>query len=84
MAVTSRCACRQLLLNHPTTTLVRIKAMTTEAAMVTATAIRKLNSSTVMMFLSMPKGSWTSLRRVFDVVLSKMFRAHPTQRARGK
>jgi 1,2-phenylacetyl-CoA epoxidase catalytic subunit len=77
-------ACHQFLLNHPTTMLVRIKAMTAEAAMVTATAIRKLNNSTVMMFLSKPKGSWTSLRRVFDVGVSKMFRAHPTQRGRGK
>jgi len=45
----------QLLLNHPTTTLVRIKAITAHAASVTATAMRKLNNSTVMMFLCMPK-----------------------------
>ena len=45
----------KLPLIHPTTTLVRIKAITADAASVTATAMRKLNNSTVMMFLCMPK-----------------------------
>jgi hypothetical protein len=50
----------QLLLIHPTTTLVRIKAITADAASVTATAMRKLNNSTVMMFLCMPKPAHTT------------------------
>jgi len=50
----------QLLLIHPTTTLVRIKAITANAASVTATAMSKLNKSIVMMFLSMPKSAHTT------------------------
>ena len=45
----------QLLLNNPAIMLARIKARTAEAAMATATAIRKSNSSTIMMFFSMPQ-----------------------------
>ena len=50
----------QLLLIHPTTTIVRIKAITADAASVTATAMRKLNNSTVMMFLCIPKSAHTT------------------------
>ena len=45
----------QLLLIHPTITLLTIKAITADAASVTATPTRKLKNSTVMMFLSMSK-----------------------------
>jgi hypothetical protein len=57
--ITSRCACRQLFLNQPITTLTRIKAMMAELAMPTATAMRKSNSITVMIFLHR-QSSWAS------------------------
>jgi hypothetical protein len=45
----------QLLLNIPAIKLASIKAIIAEAAMATATAMRKSNSSTTMMFFSMPR-----------------------------
>ena len=44
----------QLLLNTPAITLASIKAVTAEAAMATARAMRKSKSSTTMMFFSIP------------------------------
>ena len=45
----------QLLLNTPAITLASIKAVTAEAAMATARAMRKSKSSTTMMFFSIPR-----------------------------
>ena len=45
----------QLLLNTPAITLASTKAATAEAAMATAMNMRKSNSSTTMMFFSMPR-----------------------------
>ena len=45
----------QLFFNHPAITLANIKAIIAEAAMATATAMRKSNSSTIMMFFPAPK-----------------------------
>ena len=45
----------QIFLNQPITTLVRMKTMIAAAAILTASAMRKSNRSTIMMFFSIPK-----------------------------
>ncbi len=72
----------RLLLTDPTTTLVRIKAITADAASITASAARKLKNTTVMMFLSMPKFLGPAAQGT-GVECVKMLRGYPAQRGRG-
>jgi hypothetical protein len=64
--------CDQLLLNNPIATFAMIKATIAEAAMPTATAMRKSNKIIVMMFFSITS-SWNVMRLFSHPSMQEMY-----------